>query len=203
MHPPPNPMAEVVQLPEHLAHSSPDGLLVAAAGASTSRGSEVIDVNISVDVSDGDYADSSDDDVSIPRTTRIAGAKTTVLDDGHFDDDLVDPQASPFSSPAVDDPSTPTDNEVSWYSFFERLKHYLEGNKINEGNHASVELCIFVEVGAAVCGMDPMKKEKKERVYFQKYMSILDEIEDDLFVGEGICINMCHKYKNAKKENTG
>jgi hypothetical protein len=115
----------------------------------------------------------------------------------------VDPQASPFSSPTVDDPSTPTDNEVSWYSFFERLKHYLEGNKINEGNRVSVELCIFVEAGAAVCGMDPMKKEEKERVYFQKYMSILDVIEDNLFVGEGIRVNMRRKYKNAKKENTG
>ncbi len=110
---------------------------------------------------------------------------------------------SPFFSLTVDDPSTPTDKEVSRYSFFERLKHYLEGNRINEGNRASVGLCIFVEAGAVVCGMDPMKKEKKERFYFQKYMSILDENEDDLFVGEGICINMRRKYKNAKKENTG
>ncbi len=40
-------------------------------------------------------------------------------------------------------------------------------------------------------------------VYFQKYMSIQDEIEDDLFVCEGVHVNMCRKYKNAKKENTG
>ena len=45
-------------------------------------------------------------------------------------------------------------------AFFDRLKNYLEGNKINEVNCASVELCIFVEAGAAVCGMDLMKKEK-------------------------------------------
>ena len=34
-------------------------------------------------------------------------------------------------------------------------------------------------------------------------MSIQDEIEDDLFVCEGVHVNMCRKYKNAKKENTG
>ena len=70
-------------------------------------------------------------------------------------------------------------------------------------NCASVELCIFVEAGAAVRGMDLMKKEKKESVFFQRYMNILDEIDDDMFVHENIRINMRQKYKNAKKENSG
>jgi hypothetical protein len=76
-----------------------------------------------------------------------------------MDDDLVDPQASPLFSPTIDYPLTLTDNEVSRYAFFDRLKHYLKGEKINEVNRTSVELCIFVQAGAAVCGMDPMKKE--------------------------------------------
>ena len=42
----------------------------------------------------------------------------------------------------------------------------MEGNQITEGNRTSVELCILVEAGAAVCGMDPMKKVKKETVFF-------------------------------------
>jgi hypothetical protein len=58
-----------------------------------------------------------------------------------------------------------TDNEVSKYSFFSRLAHYLEGNRISKANCMAVELCIFIEAGAAVCGMDPMKKEKKEQVF--------------------------------------
>ena len=53
-----------------------------------------------------------------------------------------------------------------------------------------------------VRGMDPMKKEKKESVFFQSYMSILDEIDDDMFVHENIRVNMRIKYKNAKKENS-
>ncbi len=71
------------------------------------------------------------------------------LDDkSDFDDDSLDPTESPLIFPTVDhDPPMPTDNEVSRYLFVDRLKHYLEGNKINEANRASVELCIFVEAG--------------------------------------------------------
>ena len=99
--------------------------------------------------------------------------------------------------------ATPTDNEVSKYSFFERLKHYMEGNQITEGNRSSVELCILVEAGAAVRGMDPMKKVKKETVFFNKYMATLDEIEDSMFSQTNLHECMRLRYKNAKKENTG
>jgi hypothetical protein len=102
-----------------------------------------------------------DDDLLSPLPMR----KT----EGLSDDDLgLSTDESPiFSSHSVDFPPTPTDNEVSKYSFFKRLKHYMEGHKITEGIHASVALCIFIEAGAAVCGMDPMKKECKECVYLQ------------------------------------
>ena len=146
MHPPPIPVAEVVQSPDECSdHSSPNGTPVAAAGASTSRGSDSLVL--------------SDDNDSIPRTPHVAGAKTTGLDD---EDYSVENLASPLFSPNNnDDPLTPTDNEVSRYSFFDRLRHYLEGNKISEATRAAVELCIFVEAGTAVCDMDRMKKEKK------------------------------------------
>ena len=51
--------------------------------------------------------------------------------------------------------------------------------------------------------MDPMKKEEKEQAYFNKYMGILDEIEDDQFVDESVRDAMRHRYKMAKKDNTG
>jgi hypothetical protein len=108
-----------------------------------------------------------------------------------------------FSSDVNRDAATPTDNEVSRYSFFDRLKHYMEGNLITEGNRASVEMCILVEAGSAVRGMDPMKKEKKEQVYFAKYLAILDEIEDSTFSNDHIRHSMRLRYKNAKKDNTG
>ena len=62
---------------------------------------------------------------------------------------------------------------------------------------------VEVEAGAAVRGMDPMKKEKKERVYFAKYAAIIDEIEDSMFSDEHLRHNMRLRYKNAKKDNTG
>jgi hypothetical protein len=41
----------------------------------------------------------------------------------------------------------------------------MDGNKISEANHASVEVCISVKAGAAVRSMDPMKKGKKESTF--------------------------------------
>ena len=146
--------------------------------------------------SDSSSDEGSDSSHSSP---RAAGTKTA----GMLSD------VSPFDSPMFtrngDDftAASPTDNEVSKYSFFERLKHYMEGNQITDGNRASVELCILVEAGAAVRGMDPMKKEKKERVYFAKYAAIIDEIEDSMFSSDHLCHSMRMQYKNAKKDNTG
>ena len=128
------------------------------------------------------------------------GTKTTGLSDEEF---LSADESPLFANDGGYDPATPTDNEVSRFSFFDRLKHYMEGNQITEANRASVEMCILVEAGASVRGMDPMKKEKKERVYFAKYVAIIEEIEDSMFSSEHLRHHMRMRYKNAKKDNTG
>jgi len=61
---------------------------------------------------------------------------------------------------------SPTDNEVSKYSFYSRLTHYMEGHKISESNRAAVKLCLLSEAGAFVRNMDPTKKDIKESVFF-------------------------------------
>ncbi len=99
--------------------------------------------------------------------------------------------------------SLPTDNEVSKYSFYSCLSHYMEGHKIGEFNCASVELCILFEAGAFVRNMDPMKKDKKEKAFFAKYVSIINEIEDEEFENQLIHSNMHQRYKGAKKDNNG
>ena len=48
-----------------------------------------------------------------------------------------------------------------------------------------------------------MKKEKKERIYYAKYMRIIDEIEDSMFSNSLLRDTMRLMYKNAKKDNTG
>jgi hypothetical protein len=122
---------------------------------------------------------------------RGLGLKTTGLELGDSS-----PNFSPNNSP-----ESPTDNEVSKYSFFARLMHYMDGNKISDANRAAVEVCISVEAGAAVRSMDTMKKEKKEKAFFDKYMDILDEIEDDQFDHECVRQLMRRKYKKAKLDN--
>jgi hypothetical protein len=73
-------------------------------------------------------------------------------------------------------PDLLTDNEVSKYSFYSRLSHFMEGHQISKSNRAAVELCLLSEEGAFVRNMDPMKKDKKERAFLAKYLSIVGEI---------------------------
>jgi len=139
------PVAEVVRSPE----SSPDGPL-APPPAATSAGTGF------VDVAGGDL-DNSDGSPLLPSCGL--GRKMTGLELGDSS-----PNFSPNNSP-----ESPTHNEVSKYSFFARLMHYMDGNKTSEANRAAIEV-ISVEAGAAVRSMDPMKKEKKEKAFFNKYM---------------------------------
>jgi hypothetical protein len=76
------------------------------------------------------------------------------------------PDFAGHNDPMVD---SPTDNEVSKYSFYSRLTHYMEGHKICEANRAAVEICLLSEAGAFVRNMDPMKKDRKEGAFFAKY----------------------------------
>ena len=140
------PVTEVVHSPE----SSPDGPL-APPPAAARAGAGIVDVT-------GGDSDDSDGSPLLP--SRGLARETTGLELGDSS-----PNFSPNNSP-----ESPTDNEVSKYSFFARLMHYMDGNKISEANRAAVEVCILVEAGAAVRSMDPMKKEKKEKAFFNKYM---------------------------------
>jgi hypothetical protein len=92
---------------------------------------------------------------------------------------------------------------VSKYSFYSCLSHYMEGHRSGESNSASVELCILSEAEASVHDMDPMKKDKTEKAFLAKYVSIIDEIEDKEFKDESVRTNMRQRYKGAKKDISG
>jgi hypothetical protein len=55
-----------------------------------------------------------------------------------FGVDLVDGSPT-FSLDNDQVADSPTDNEVSKYSFYQRLTHYMEGHKISEFNRAAVQ----------------------------------------------------------------
>ena len=79
----------------------------------------------------------------------------------------------------------------------------MEGHKISESNCSAIKLCLLSEAGAFVCNMDPMKKDKKERAFFAKYLSIVDEIEDEQFKDEeSVRESMRQQYKGAEKDNS-
>jgi hypothetical protein len=159
---------------------------------------------ISLCVGVAEYSSDEDDDGSpqLYASPRASGDKTAGMSSA--DEDFGLSPDSAFSHSVIrDSPPTPTDNEVSRFSFCDWLKHYMDGNLITEANRTSVEMCILVEAGAAIRGMDPMKKEKKERIYFNKYMLIIDEIEDSMFSHPHLRNGMRMRYKNAKKDNTG
>jgi hypothetical protein len=110
---------------------------------------------------------------AVAAATRVGEVLGEVLDISSSvdssDDEVLSVQSSPdfdeHNDPFLDD--SPTDNEVSKYSFYSRLTHYMEGHKISESNRAAVELCLLSEAGAFVRNMDPMKKDKKERFFFR------------------------------------
>jgi hypothetical protein len=48
----------------------------------------------------------------------------------------------------------PTNVEVGKWSFYERLIHYMDGEKISHSNCKAVELVILNEAGTYVCGLN-------------------------------------------------
>ena len=157
-------------------------------GAVATRAGEVFELS-SVDSSDDDEVFSVQS--SVQNSVQYAG--NGVLCDSP-------PDFAGHNDPMVD---SPTDNEVSKYSFYSRLTHYMEGHKICEANRAAVEICLLSEASAFVCNMDPMKKDRKEGAFFAKYLSIIEEIEDVQFEDTDLVRKtMRRMYKGAKKENS-
>jgi hypothetical protein len=79
----------------------------------------------------------------------------------------------------------------------------MEEQNISESNHMLVKVSIFVEAGAAVQNMDPMKKEKEGEGNNFKGMIILEEIEDNWFEDTSVRDTMCKRYKGGKMDNVG
>jgi hypothetical protein len=92
-----------------------------------------------------------------------------------------------------------TDQEVSKYSFYDRLEHYMERELIKEENRKSVELAIMVEVGSNVREMGVMTKELRANRFLSEYISIIDEIPDSCFEDVSMRPNMQSRFKGMRK----
>ena len=92
-----------------------------------------------------------------------------------------------------------TDQEVSKYSFYDRLEHYMERELIKEENRKSVELAIMVEAGSNVREMGVMTKELRANRFLSEYISIIAEIPDSRFEDDSMCPNMQSRFKGMRK----
>jgi hypothetical protein len=135
--------------------------------------------------------DADDESILVPQLPPI-DALTTNFE--HNDDELL-------SDDEEDD--LPPDSEVSTYTFFAQLNHYMEGAKIGNQNRKAVEISILVEAGTCVRNMDAMKKTQREDKLFSKYVSIINEIEDDCFEDDSVRADMLQRYKGAKAALSG
>jgi hypothetical protein len=173
----PIPVAEVVL--EHDAASA------AAAGGTHSP---------SISVRSNDSSDSNYNfDAASGAGDRVTAAR----------DDLVDVLFSPEDEDVDVDYEVPTDAEVSKYTFFQRLLHYMEGEPIRHSNRKAVEMALLVEAGTMVRNMDTMKKSDRENVLLRKYIALIDEIEDECFESPSVRDVMKKRYRGAKKDLTG
>ena len=92
-----------------------------------------------------------------------------------------------------------TDQEVSKYSFYDRLEHYMERELIKEENRKSVELAVMVEAGSNVREMGVMTKELRANRFHSEYVSILADIPDSRFGDDGLRASMQHCFKGMRK----
>jgi hypothetical protein len=92
-----------------------------------------------------------------------------------------------------------TDQEVSKYSFYYRLKHYMQRKLIKEENRKSVELAIMVEAGANVREMGVIMKELRANRFHSEYVSIITEIPDSCFEDDSLQASMQHRFKGMRK----
>ena len=92
-----------------------------------------------------------------------------------------------------------TDQEVSKYSFYDRLEHYMEREMIKEENRKSVELAVMVEAGSNVREMGVMTKELRANRFHSEYVSILADIPDSRFGDNGLRASMQNRFKGMRK----
>ena len=92
-----------------------------------------------------------------------------------------------------------TDQEMTKFSFYERLEHYMESIPIKEDNRKSVELAIMVEAGSNVREMSTMTKEMRSTAFLSEYLDIVKEIPDDRFVDASVRNNMLVRFKGMRR----
>ena len=91
-----------------------------------------------------------------------------------------------------------TDGEVSKFSFYDRLTHYMDRMSITQNNRMAVELAVMVEAGSTMREMGTMKKDAKEKSFYESYMDLIMEMPDEYFDDSSVRKSMLERFKGAR-----
>jgi hypothetical protein len=116
-----------------------------------------------------------------------------------MDDNLLASSPMSAKSSGIDFLDIKTDLEVSKFSFFERLDHYMERCWIIEGSRRAVEVMIMVEAGSIVRELGKMTKKSRENTFHQEYLALISEILSEHFKEDGVSEHMKLRFKGMRK----
>jgi hypothetical protein len=120
---------------------------------------------------------------------------------GEDDDDDEEMTSNPYNGEGDDDNSdinSATDGEVSKFSFYDRLNHYMDRMSITQNNRMAVELAVMVEAGSTMREMGTMKKDAKEKSFYESYMDLIMEMPDEYFDDSSVRKSMLERFKGAR-----
>jgi len=108
-----------------------------------------------------------------------------------------------LSESIVDSTFYVTDAEASKYDFLQRLKHYMNNNKITMQNRQSVEIAIMIEAGTIIRNGNTIKKNNRANEYYDVYIRTINEIDNNEFEDKTVYDSMILSYHGAKLDNEG
>jgi len=108
-----------------------------------------------------------------------------------------------LSESIVDSTVYVTDAEASKYDFLQRLKHYMNNNKITMQNRQSVEIAIMIEAGTIIRNGNTIKKNDRAKEYYDVYIRTINEIDNNEFEDKTVYDSMILSYHGAKSDNEG
>jgi hypothetical protein len=108
-----------------------------------------------------------------------------------------------LSESIVDSTFYVTNAEASKYDFFQRVKHYMNNNKITMQNRQSVEIAIMIEAGTIIRNGNTIKKNDRANEYYDVYIRTINEIDNNEFEDKTVYDSMILSYHGAKSDNEG
>jgi hypothetical protein len=122
---------------------------------------------------------------------------TPVQQDESDCDDLL------LSESIVDSTFYLTDAEASKYDFLQRVKHYMNNNKITMQNRQSIEIAIMIEAGTIIRNGNTIKKNDCANKYYDVYIRTINAIDNNEFEDMTVYDSMIFAYHGAKSDNEG